>query len=185
MQTRNTILLFMSLATACGEGVGPTGQTSDSLTIRTVEPTPLDPIGFTPQCGGAGMSCCGGDNPCGGGLECNPNGICRQPCGGLNERCCGQDSCAAGLQCRAGSCRFQDDGNSGPGGPDECTPCAIRECGWDTSCGPLHQQYCGGCTNGKTCNAGFCEAPTGQSCSLTCPAGMSCQRDAFGMYCDF
>lgn len=176
-QTMFLVAVSMSLF-ACGSSATDQTQQSEDEVISSV-------------CGNAGEPCCFyGYFECNAGLECNANGVCRRPCGSLNEPCCSY-GCDQGLQCNGGLCRIDGSGSGGGGGPGQCTPCATRECGWDTSCGELNKQYCGDCPMGQACGGGFCYQktdaglPSNTTCTLQCTGGMVCREDAFGQYCGF
>lgn len=72
-------------------------------------------------CGYLGSSCCSG--ACGhqGGiaLEC-VSGICRVPCGDINEKCCLGNSCTAGGSCIGGTCCSDADNDAICFGSDNC-----------------------------------------------------------------
>jgi hypothetical protein len=163
------------------------GRNGEGIVASAILPPP------TP-CGGAGQPCCpvvfgSGASGCGPGLICNDNGICRKPCGDLQQRCCSGGRCNSPYVCDVnGTCR-----KSCGGGGQHC--CANQTCdpgfacvnGTCQPCGGPNQPCCpgGGCKPGGICSPqGVCVG-CGYPSEPCCPGGYCFQGvcDAAG-FCE-
>jgi hypothetical protein len=142
-------------------------------------------------CGGSQQACCDWPgNKCGSGLTCQ-SGLCKPPCGELNQACCNGSACISGTTCQSGVCKPPCGGSN-----EAC--CNGTTCGWGLTCqsgwckapppppcGGLNQGCCNGitCSSGLTCQSGWCKAPpppppcggSGESCcSGACDSWNTC-----------